>query len=115
MKLLVRLAFVSLSIQTAFAIGAGRLPGDTITNSKGTTLQFSVSNDIFSIERRLSPACRTPRVTQTQIVGETQRAGRMMKWDERWTLTGCGTQREYLIHFSFRGSVGSYKIDAPRA
>ena len=115
MKALIGLAVVFFSIGTVFGIAAGRLPGDTITNSKGTTLQFSVSNDVMTIELKARPACRAPRITQTEIVGETQRSGRMMKWDERWTVTGCGADRKYLIHFSFRGSVGSYKIEPPRA
>jgi hypothetical protein len=93
---------------------AGRLPGDTITNSKGTTLQFSVVNDILAIEQRSDPTCQRSRIIQTAIVGEPRRLGRMMQWSERWTLDRCGTKTVYLIHFDFRGSVGTYKIEPPQ-
>ncbi|HEY2103586.1 MAG TPA: hypothetical protein VGH08_10075 [Chthoniobacterales bacterium] len=93
-------------------IVAGRLPGETITNSKGTTLQPSVCNKIFALERTLAPQCKNPRVAQTTIVGEPRRIGlRVMQWSERWTIDRCGAKATYLIQFDFRGSVGTFKID----
>ena len=92
---------------------AGRLPGDTITNSKGTTLQFSVTSNILAIEKQLAPACKQPRIVQTAIVGNPRALGRMMKWNERWTIDRCGTPVIYQIHFDFRGSVGTFKIEPP--
>lgn len=105
----------SLSISGA-SIALARLPGDTITNSKGTTLQTSVRNDVIAIELKLASNCKTPRITQAVIVGEPNRLGfgRIMRWNERWTVDRCGTASVYLIHFDFRGSVGTYKIEAPR-
>jgi hypothetical protein len=94
-------------------ICAGRLPGDTITNSKGTTLQFSVTSNVLAIEKSLGPACKQPRIVQTAIVGNPRALGRMMKWNERWTIDRCGAQMIYLIHFDFRGSVGTFKIEPP--
>src|SRR4030088_2999865 len=92
---------------------AGRLPGDTITNSKGTTLQFSVTSNILAIEKQLAPACKQPRIVQTAIVGNPRALGRMMKRNERWTIDRCGTPVIYQIHFDFRGSVGTFKIEPP--
>jgi hypothetical protein len=92
---------------------AGRLPGDTITNSKGTTLQFSVSSNILAMEKALGPTCKKPQVVKTAIIGEPRKLGRMMQWNERWTIDRCGTQVIYLIHFDFRGSVGTFKIEPP--
>ena len=99
------------------AVTAGRLPGETITNEKGTNLQYNVCSDIFAIERRRAPACKKPRAIQTAIIGETRRLnfGRMMQWHERWTVDRCGGAVVYLIHFDFRGSVGRYKIEPPKA
>jgi hypothetical protein len=97
---------------TSTVVLAGRLPGDTITNSKGTTLQPAVCNKIFAIERSLAPGCRNPRVIQTEIMGEPRRLGlRIMQWSEQWTINRCGTKIVYLIRFDFRGSVGNFKIE----
>ena len=97
---------------TSTVVLAGSLPGDTITNSKGTTLQPSVCNKIFALERTLAPGCKNPRVAQTTIVGEPRQLGlRSMQWSERWTIDRCGTRSVYLIHFDFRGSVGNFKIE----
>lgn len=94
------------------AVLAGRLPGDTITNSKGTTLQPAVCNKIFAIERSLAPGCRNLHVNRTEIIGEPRRLGlRTMQWSERWTIDRCGTKAVYLIRFDFRGSVGNFKIE----
>jgi hypothetical protein len=106
------------SLAHASLVDAGdHLPGDTITNSKGTTLQNSVRNNILVIELTLAPGCRKPRIIQTAIIGEPRRLsfGRMMKWNERWTVDRCGTNAVYRIHFDFRGSVGTFKIEPPRA
>jgi hypothetical protein len=98
--------------QTSTVVRAGRLPGDTITTSKGTTLQPAVCNKIFALERNLAPGCRKPRVVQTAIVGEPRQLGlRIMQWSERWTIDRCGGKAVYLIHFDFRGSVGNFKIE----
>ncbi|MDQ2824804.1 MAG: hypothetical protein M3R29_05100 [Verrucomicrobiota bacterium] len=99
----------------SLAVAGDHLPGDTITNSKGTTLQNSVRNYILAIELTLAPACKKPRITQTAIIGEPRRLGRMMQWNERWTVDRCGTNALYLIHFDFRGSVGTFKIEPPKA
>jgi hypothetical protein len=92
---------------------SGRLPGDTITNSKGTTLQTTVSNTILSIDLKLAPACTRPKITRAMIVGEARQVGRMMRWNERWTIDRCGVEVFYLVHFYFRGSVGNFKIEPP--
>ena len=100
---------------THTALAGDHLPGDTITNQKGTTLQASVRNSILSIELKLAPACKQPRIILAKIVGEPRRLGRMMQWDERWTVDRCGANSLYFIHFYFRGSVGSFKIEPPRS
>jgi hypothetical protein len=104
-----------LGADTSFAITAGRLPGETITNAKGTTLQYNVCNNIYAIERRLAPNCHSVRVIGTVIVGQPKRLnfGRFMQWDERWTIDRCGNKAVYLIHFDFHGSVGNFKITPP--
>jgi hypothetical protein len=104
-----------LSQALCLAIGAGRLPGETITNEKGTSLQYSVCSDLFAIEKRLAPACKKPRVIRTVIEGQPRRFGPMMKWDERWTVDRCGVEAIYVLHFHFRGSVGTYKIEPPKS
>ena len=109
-KMLIALFFLTGALPFTYA---GHLPGDTITNSKGTTLQFSVSSNILAIEKSLAPACKQPRIVQTAIVGNPRALGRMMKWNERWTIERCGARVIYLIHFDFRGSVGTYKIEPP--
>jgi hypothetical protein len=109
------LAVVFLVCGSSAARAAGHLPGNTITNEKGTTLQYNVYNDIFAIEKKLAPTCKKPRVIQTAIVGERRRLGRMMQWNERWTLDRCGADVTYLIHFDFRGSVGTYRIEPPQS
>ena len=103
---------VCLLVLTSSVV-AGRLPGDTITNSKGTTLQFSVTSNILAIEKQLAPACKKPRIAQTAIVGNPRALGRMMKWNERWTIDRCGAPVIYQIYFDFRGSVGTFKIEPP--
>ena len=115
-KLFALVALSGLVAPVLFAITAGRLPGETITNAKGTTLQYNVCNTIFAIERRVAPGCVHPRVTATAIMGEPRRLnfGRMMRWDERWTIERCGKPVLYDIHFDFRGSVGTFKITPPR-
>jgi hypothetical protein len=109
------LTLILLSRALCLAIGAGRLPGETITNEKGTSLQYSVCSDVFAIERRLVPACKKPRVSHTIVLGQPRRFGPMMRWDERWTVDRCGGEAIYVIHFHFRGSVGTYKIEAPKS
>jgi hypothetical protein len=111
------LAMVLLSRALFGAVTAGRLPGETITNEKGSTLQYNVCGDIFAIERRRAPACKKSRVIQTAIIGQPRRLnfGRMMQWNERWTVDRCGAAVIYLIQFDFRGSVGRYKIEPPNA
>lgn len=90
---------------------AGHLPGETITNSKGTTLQPSVCNKIFEMERHVAPQCRRPRIIATVLAGEPRQIGlRIMQWSERWTVDCCGTKAIYLIQFDFRGSVGNFRI-----
>jgi hypothetical protein len=114
MKAIVRcLVVVFLLASGTTLIRAGHLPGDTITNSKGTTLQFSVTSNILAIEKQLAAACKQPRIVQTAIIGNPRALGRMMKWNERWTIDRCGTPVIYLIHFDFRGSVGTFKIEPP--
>jgi|GEM_PF-2316355 len=114
MKISIRLVIAPLFlIETSLLARAGRLPGDTITNSKGTTLQFSVTSNLLAIEKQLAPACKKPRIVQTAIVGNPRALGRMMKWNERWTIDRCGTPVIYQIHFDFRGSVGTFKIEPP--
>ena len=88
-----------------------RLPGDTITNNKGSTLQHDVVNLIMGREVKAAPSCRRPRIMQTEIVGQPRTLGRMMQWTEKWTVDHCGTKRGYLIHFDFRGSLGTFKIE----
>lgn len=100
-------------IEVSPSVRAGHLPGDTITNSKGTTLQFSVNSNILAIEKALAPACKSPRIIQTALVGNPRALGRMMKWNEHWTMDRCGAPVIYLIHFDFRGSVGTFKIEPP--
>ena len=114
MKILVgRLIAIFFLTEVSPSARAGHLPGDTITNSKGTTLQFSVTSNIRAIEKALAPTCKQPRIVQTAIVGNPRALGRMMKWNERWTIDRCGAQVVYLIHFDFRGSVGTFKIEPP--
>ena len=100
---------------TAPATLAGRLPGETITNSKGTNLQPSVYNQILAFERQLAPGCNHPHIVQTAIEGEPRRLGlRITRWSERWTIDRCGARAVYFIHFDFRGSVGTFKIEPPK-
>ena|ERR1700682_4111279 len=114
MKILIRLSVaIFFLIEGSPFVRAGHLPGDTITNSKGTTLQFSVTSNILAIEKQLAPACKKPRVVQTAIIGNPRALGRMMKWNERWTIDRCGAPVMYQIHFDFRGSVGTFKIEPP--
>jgi hypothetical protein len=94
-------------------IAGDHLPGNTITNEKGTTLQGNVRNSILALELKIAPACRQPRIIRTEIVGDPRRLGRMMQWNERWTVDRCGKQSFYKIHFDFRGSVGNFKIEGP--
>jgi hypothetical protein len=109
------LIIVFFLTETVPAARAGRLPGETITNSKGTTLQPSVSNQILALERQLAPWCKRPRIVQTTIDGEPRRLGlRMMQWSERWTIDRCGAKAVYFIHFDFRGSVGTFKVEPPK-
>lgn len=89
------------------------LPGNTITNEKGTTLQFNVKNQIFALERKADPSCRLSRIRFTEIVGQPQTSGRAMNWDEIWTVDHCGETMRYRIHFNFRGSVGAFQISGP--
>jgi hypothetical protein len=93
----------------------GYLPGDTITNSKGTTLQGNVVNRILAIERTLAPNCHKVRVANTAIVGEPRRLGGMMQWTERWTIERCGAQVFYSIRFDFRRAQGTFKIEPPKS
>ena len=91
------------------------LPGETITNQKGYTLQGSVVGNIMECEKRLAPQCDKRRVADTKIVGEPFRlnAGQIMKWDERWTIERCGNKVFYVIHFNFRRAQGTFKIEPP--
>jgi hypothetical protein len=96
----------------------GHLPGDTITNGKGHTLQPSVCNNIFAIEQQLAPTCKKARtVSQTAVVGEPRRLnfGSSMQWTERWTIDRCGAQAVYIIHFDFRRAQGTFKIEPPKS
>lgn len=110
-------AVIASALVFSGTAAGGHLPGETITNQKGTTLQFSLLNNILSIERQRAPACKMPRVIETVIVGEPRRlnGGRMMQWTERWTLDRCGANSIYVIDFDFRGSVGHYKIKPPKS
>jgi hypothetical protein len=109
------LTLILINPMLCLPIGAGRLPGETITNEKGISLQYSVCSDVFAIERRLAPGCKKPRISHTSILGQPRRFGPMMKWDERWTVDRCGAEAVYVLHFHFRGSVGTYKIEAPKS
>jgi hypothetical protein len=95
--------------------GAGRLPGQTMANDKGGGLPFTLSSQVLQLERQFAPACSHPRIADTAIVGEPRRLnnGRMMQWSERWTIDRCGVHVHYLVHFDYRGSVGSFKIVPP--
>jgi hypothetical protein len=117
-KINFRLFKISLQLATVFLLPrlalSGHLPGDTITNSKGTTLQPNVCNQILASERRAAPVCRQVHIVQTAIIGEPRRLGlRINQWSERWMIDRCGTRIFYLIHFDFRGSVGTFKIEGP--
>ncbi len=98
----------------ASAIDVGRLPGNTITNEKGTTLQYGLRNKILENEVKHAPGCRNPRISGTEIIGQPNTGGRNMRWSERWTVDHCGLRAVYVIHFDFHGSVGTYKVESPR-
>jgi hypothetical protein len=107
-----------LLIHASPVAAEGHLPGDTITNGKGTTLQPNVCNSIFAIDQTLAPACKKTRVVlQTAVVGEPRRLnfGSTMQWTERWTIDRCGAQAIYLIHFDFRRAQGTFKIEPPKS
>lgn len=89
------------------------LPGNTITNEKGTTLQFGVRNQILAMEKKTAPGCSRPRISNTEIIGQRTNVRRMSRWDEQWTIDRCGVPVIYRIHFEFRGSVGNYQIRGP--
>lgn len=109
-------ASVTLALSTfSQAIDVGRLPGNTITNEKGTTLQFGLRSAILENERKVAPQCSNSRITDTAIIGQAVTSGRIMRWSERWTVNRCGAHAEYIIHFDFRGSIGTYSIQTTRA
>lgn len=110
MKYLLAILFVFIASSLP---AINHLPGDTITNNKGYTLQVSVRNEIMGFERKLAPACHGFRITQTTIAAQPRVLGRMMQWQERWTIDRCGKAVDYFIAFDFRGSTGTYKITGP--
>lgn len=94
---------------------AGRVPGDSLTNSKGPTLGFNVLGDVLNWEHSLAPQCKSPRVVNTEIVGDTNKLsfGSVMQWTEKWTVDRCGKKVFYTISFNYRRAMGHYKIQAP--